>query len=251
MWSGRGLFRINWDNRLCFTTSAERWASWMHWERSGVTKRSDAKRRRIFLQNIRRKIRHIWRKIWFCHFFLANICFVQFHYCKAKNNCTKSTKRQGSHTSFKNIIDTRIKEICTTFSLNLVKPPMCRIAKLSVLDQIAYMIEPVMLSEIYTRYIPRILKLGDPVRSRIAIEKQRHTDFGLHGCLMLSPKRGGATGHRSAQASPEPSGRRLQSRATDIRVGGRGGVAPPPLTPMSAAAGPSHRRLRRRGRRSS
>jgi hypothetical protein len=94
---------------------------------------------------------------------------------------------------------------------------------------------------VYTRYIPGIympcnLKLDDPVRNRIAIEMQRHTDFGLQGCLMLSPERGGAIEHPSARASPDPSGRRLQSRATVVRVGGRGGVAPPPPTPTSAAA---------------
>ncbi len=53
------------------------------------------------------------------------------------------------------------------------------------------------------------------------------------------PERGGTTGHPSAKASPETSGCRLQSRATDVRLGvsGRGGVAPPPLTPTTAAAG--------------
>jgi hypothetical protein len=55
--------------------------------------------------------------------------------------------------------------------------------------------------------MPCNLKLGDPVRSRIAIEMQRHTDFGLQGCLIISPERGGATGHPSARASPDPSGR--------------------------------------------
>jgi hypothetical protein len=88
-----------------------------------------------------------------------------------------------------------------------------------------------LVTLVYTRYIPFNLKSGDPVRRRIANEMQQHTDFGLHGCIMRSPERGGATGHPSARASPEPSGRRLQSRATDVRVGGCGGVALPPQTP--------------------
>jgi hypothetical protein len=55
------------------------------------------------------------------------------------------------------------------------------------------------------RYIPCNLKSGDPVRSRIAIEMQWHTVFGLKGCLIFSTELGVATGHPSTRACQDPT----------------------------------------------
>jgi hypothetical protein len=104
--------------------------------------------------------------------------------------------------------------------------------------------------------------LSNPVRSRIAIEMQRHTDFGLQGCLSLfnaqprtwrrSPERGVATGHPSARAITDPSGHTSQAAksrhrrpsrrqgwgcaAADDHVCSSGGRPPPPTTTWSAVA---------------
>jgi hypothetical protein len=89
---------------------------------------------------------------------------------------------------------------------------------------------------VYTRYIPCNLKLGDPIRSRIAIEMQRHTVFGLQGSSMLSAERGGATAawrHPSARPSPGDAGCKVT----------------PPTSESAVVAGLRRRRprLRRRG----
>ncbi len=70
---------------------------------------------------------------------------------------------------------------------------------------------------VYTRYIRCNLTSGDSVSSRVAIEMLLHTVSGLQGCLIFSTERGCATGHPLVRASPDPSGRNLQSRATDVR----------------------------------
>ncbi len=60
----------------------------------------------------------------------------------------------------------------------------------------------------YSRYIPEILKSCNLACSFCAIGIQRHTGFGLQGCLMFIIARAVPTGHRSARngiGAPPPS----------------------------------------------
>jgi hypothetical protein len=61
---------------------------------------------------------------------------------------------------------------------------------------------------VFTRFMPAHLKLCDPSYSISAIGMQRHTGFGLQGCLMFITARAILTGHLSARAetcAPLPS----------------------------------------------
>jgi hypothetical protein len=70
---------------------------------------------------------------------------------------------------------------------------------------------------VYTRFMPAHLKSCNPSCSISAIGMQRHTGFGLQGCLMFITARAIPTGHRSARAG---TGRPRRRR------GGRRCVAP-------------------------
>ena len=77
---------------------------------------------------------------------------------------------------------------------------------------------------LYTWFMPANLKPCEPPCSRIAIGKQRHTDFGLPGCLISITARGAPTGHPSALAgtgAPPPT---PTPTPTHVGAGGGGGA---------------------------
>ena len=55
---------------------------------------------------------------------------------------------------------------------------------------------------VYTWFMPANLKPSEPRCRRIAIGMQRHTDFGLPGCLISITARGTPTGHLPVRAGP-------------------------------------------------
>ena len=80
---------------------------------------------------------------------------------------------------------------------------------------------------VYTRFMPAHLKSCNPSCSISAIGMQRHTGFGLQGCLMFITALAIPTGHRSARAGTG----RPRRRGRRCRGVGRAHAAPRPPRP--------------------
>ena len=77
---------------------------------------------------------------------------------------------------------------------------------------------------VYTWFIPANLKPSEPRCRRIAIGMQRHTDFGLPGCLISITARGAPTGHPSALAGTSAPPPTPTPTPTHVGAGGGGGA---------------------------